>query len=203
VNFNIDSLLEAYPTAKYQKRLLRTVERASAGRRPEKINVYHIHGFLRFDQKIDSEHESSDKIVLGEDEYYELFNNPSGIFNYTFLYLLREYSFLFIGLSMQDINLRRHLYLSRKEIVDSYKEEKISTLKLENKIKSRVNKHFAILKKTGHLISDDYHEQTLANLGVHVIWVDDYEEIKDILEEVYSFKKDNEDETEYKWNDVF
>ena len=65
VTFNLDPLLQAYCYARYEKRLLRTIERPSASRRPGKINVYHMHGFLRFDEKSgDRTKEAPDKMVL-------------------------------------------------------------------------------------------------------------------------------------------
>lgn len=196
INFNIDSLLQAYVYAKFEKRILRTVERASAGRMANKINVYHVHGMMRFDLKTTADKESTENLVLAEDEYYDLFNNPANIFNYSFLYLLREYTFLFVGLSMQDLNLRRLLHLSKTEIIDAYKKEQISEGKLRDKIKRKVNKHYAILKRTGHIQSDNFHQHTLINLGVNVIWVDSYSEIQDIFNEIYST-------SEMDWKTVF
>jgi SIR2-like domain len=185
INFNIDRLLRVYTTAKFKRNILRTVERASAGRTHGKINVYHVHGMMRFDVNKNLDDESPDNLVLSEDEYYELFNNPTNIFNYSFLYLLREYSFLFVGLSMQDLNLRRLLYLSNTEISEGYIKEKIVKIKLQDKL-MKTKKHFAILQEPRDKLTSDFHEKTLSRLGVKVIWVNTYAEIEDKLKEIYS-----------------
>lgn len=125
VTFNLDPLLRRYVQARYDRRLLRTVERPSKERNPGKINIYYMHGFLRFDAKAGERNaEASDKLVLAEQEYFDFFNNPTGLFNYTFLHLLREHSCLFVGLSMQDDNIRRLLHYSCKERVAALRDER-------------------------------------------------------------------------------
>jgi len=91
VNFNLDPLLREYTEVRYKKILMRSVERPSKSSDPEKINLYYMHGFLRFDSKAnDPEKEAFDKLVLSEQEYFDFFNSPTSLFNYTFLYLLRQ-----------------------------------------------------------------------------------------------------------------
>ncbi len=93
VNFNLDALLREYVAVRYKRPLVRSVERASKSRDAARINLYYMHGFLRFDSKAqDAEKEAFDKLVLTEQEYFNFFNSPTSIFNYTFLYILREYS---------------------------------------------------------------------------------------------------------------
>lgn len=80
-----------------------------------------MHGFLRFDQAArDLSKNAPDAAVLTEQDYFEFFNDPMSLFNYTFMYLLREPPCLFIGLSMQDENIRRLLYFSRMERMRGY-----------------------------------------------------------------------------------
>ena len=181
---NYDHILQAYCSAKFQKSILRTTERASASRRKDKINIYHLHGMLRFDNKISLEKESSDKVILSENEYFERFANPYDIFNYTLLTHLRENSFLFIGLSMTDLNLRRLLYLSKKEIIQAYRNEGVSGSKLRQKIATRVNKHFVILKRNRNKVVEDYYTISLGNLGVNIIWINEFNEISTVLKKL-------------------
>src|SRR6185437_9069910 len=90
VTFNLDALLQAYVRARYGRHLLRTTERASAGKKPHTISLYHMHGHLRFDEMAgDLTKEAPDAVVLTEQDYFDFFNNPNSMFNYTFLYLLR------------------------------------------------------------------------------------------------------------------
>lgn len=187
INFNIDRLLRVYTHLKFNKNILRTVERPSAGRTHGKINVYHIHGMMKLNVQPGLDGDAPDKLVFAEDEYYQLVDNTTNVFNYSFLYLLREYSFLFIGLSMQDQNLRRLLYLSKNEIKQGYESEKLSANDLANKLE-KLNKHFAILKDPQNDVIKNFHERTLIRLGVKIIWVNKYDEIQGILKDIYANK---------------
>jgi hypothetical protein len=77
------------------------------------MSVYHIHGYLP------PTREPAERVVLTETDYFDVFAEPLGAFTYTFLYLLREFSCIFIGLSMRDDNLRRLLYYSARERLSS------------------------------------------------------------------------------------
>ena len=165
VNFNLDALLQAYIYAKYEKRLVRTVERPSASSRPDKINVYHMHGYLRFDHKAgDRSKEAPDAAILTEQDYFDFFNQPTSLFNYTFLFLLREFSCLFIGLSMQDDNIRRLLHYSKRERLDAFVREG------ERRVsRDKLLRHFAVIKKSGKGHVDEAVEETLETLGTGVL----------------------------------
>lgn len=186
--FNFDPLLQRYVYGRYRKSLLRTVERASAGRSSRKINIYHMHGFLRFDEKVGNlEKEAPDKRVLTELDYFDIYNEPTGIFNYTFLYLLREFTCLFIGLSMQDPNMRRLLHYSMKERREAYKEEGSG----DKKIKKETLRHFAILRRSSQKQIDTFRKDSLLLLGTRVLWIDKFSEIPQRLQDLYETTGDN------------
>jgi hypothetical protein len=180
VTFNLDSLVQTYVRARYGKRLLRTVERPSASSNPRKISIYHMHGFLRFDRKAhEPTKEASDAVVLTEQDYFNFFNNPMSLFNYTFMYLLREFSCLFVGLSMQDENIRRLLHFSKLERVRSYWSEGV-----KEPARDKLIRHFALLRRTVSSV-DRALEESLLPLGTEVLWVHDYDEIESQLRNVY------------------
>lgn len=188
VNFNLDALLREYVQARYKRVLVRSVERASKSPDPEKTSIFYMHGFLRFDSKANNpEKEAFDKLVLSEQEYFDFFNSPTSLFNYTFLYMLREHSCLFIGLSMQDDNIRRLLHYSKKERQEAYQEEKKEKKEeySPEKIKEKLLRHFAIIKKYDLDLVNDLVESSLAELGTHVLWVNDYSDIPTQLESLY------------------
>ncbi len=181
VTFNLDALLQAYVYARYEKRLLRTVERASASHDPNKISIYHMHGFLRFDDKRgDATKEAADKLVFTEHAYFDFFNSPTSMFNYTFLHLLREVPCLFMGLSMQDENIRRLLHYSRRERIRSLCEEGAPLGRAE----AKSLRHFAVLKSHSEIL-DPLVECSLGQLGVTVLWVKNFEEVPDQLADMY------------------
>jgi hypothetical protein len=182
VTFNLDAVLQAYVTAQYRRSLLRTTERVSAGAKPHKINLYHMHGHLRFDHRAGNfRAEAPDAVVLTEQDYFDAFNNPTSMFNYTFLYLLREWQCLFVGLSMDDGNLRRLLHLSTRERLGGYHAEGIT----EARVAARAQRHFAILRQEGTTERNRAVEDALLMLGTRVLWVDQFEQIDGALGRVY------------------
>ena len=183
VNFNLDAVLRAYTYSRYGTRILRTVERASAKASSSKINVFHVHGFLHFSApKIGDPESETDSIVLAEDEYYDFFNKPLGMFSYTMLHLLREHAWLFVGLSMTDENLRRLLHYSYIERVQSYVAEGKRLSYAERKCR----RHFAVLRHSTNARLDAAIDQALAKLGVNVAWLHDFAELPDRLAGIYA-----------------
>jgi hypothetical protein len=130
VTTNVDSVLRTYIRARYQRwesqesELVRTIERPSAGRVYDSIPIYYLHGLIRFDKDVNEVHKhAADLRVFTEQEFFDFFNNPHGLFNYTFLYLLREFSCVFLGMSLKDDNIRRLLHYSKKERFESERHE--------------------------------------------------------------------------------
>ena len=178
--FNLDALLHNYVRARYGRRLLRIIDRASANNLPGNINLYHVHGYLRFDTSAGkSEMESVDDILLTEQQYFDFFNRPTSIFSYTALYLMREYANVFVGLSMQDNNLRRLLHYSKVERAQGLIREGRSTL-----IDTETQRHFAVMLREDPVF-DGLIEDSLEPLGVNVLWIDAFSEIPQRFAEVY------------------
>jgi hypothetical protein len=193
VNFNLDAILRQYTEFRYGTILLRTVERASATASASKINAYHIHGFFQFERrKMRNRELEADRVVLTEDEYFDFFGKPFGMFTYTLLHMLREHPCFFVGLSMIDENLRRLLHYSHSERVRSYEAEGVS----RSKAVRRSTRHFAALCRGTNRAVDDAIQQSLATLGVTVAWLDRHDELPDRLGQVYA-------STSTPWGDVY
>jgi hypothetical protein len=187
ISFNIDALLETLIKNKYPSGraspdgVYRTIEKPAASSQHGRVNIHHLHGFLRFDQYIKEPDRESVALVLTEQEYFDFFNSPTSIFTYTFLSRLRENPCLFVGLSMVDENLRRLLHYSVQERIASYRSEKHD----EASARRRSLRHFAILWSERNGDRRSAMEVTLARLGVRVIWVDEYQQICGIFKSLY------------------
>ncbi|MGQ0649332.1 MAG: SIR2 family protein [Gemmatimonadaceae bacterium] len=193
INFNIDQLLQKYTENRYKNSLLRTIERASASPDATRIPTYHVHGFLRFDRKAGRSDKESDVVVFTEQDYFEAFNSPTSIFTYTVLHLLREHTFLFVGLSMNDQNLRRLLHFSQAEMLRSHEAERKSQARLA---KRAVPRHFAIMPEPSTKLREAK-ATSLAKLGVECLWVADFKkEIPARLGELY-------ESAGGRWTDVY
>jgi hypothetical protein len=194
VTFNLDGVLQEYVKARYSKPLLRTIDRASAQLVARRTSIYHMHGFLRFDKKAENLAKNSpDLVVLTEQDYFNYFGDPTSLFNYTFLYVLRESSCLFIGLSMQDENIRRLLHVSRRERMQGLRAEGNRTAV---QIEQELQRHVAILKRSGAPHVDRAVEESLHPLGTAVLWIDNHAEHEARLRQLYSTASSS-------WNVVF
>jgi hypothetical protein len=182
-NTNFDALLTRYIYARYKAPLLRTVERPSASASRGRIHTYHVHGFFHFElgRVGNPEEEAPDIRVLTEHEFFDFFNAPNAMFNYTLLFLFREYSMVFIGLSMQDDNLRRLLHYSARERVQS----KVREGRQPRDAERSMVRHFAFQQQRDWA-TDCAIEQSLLRLGVRVLWYKDHDDIATKLGELYS-----------------
>ena len=207
---NVDALLQTYISTLTTRHLMRTVEDSSANVYPGQLNLYHMHGYLHYAAgEPDSSLNAVEGIVLTEQDYYDFFNQPNQIFNYTFLYLLREYSCLFIGLSMQDENIRRMLHYSKLERLHAISNKMSIPIDLmkrglisdeqKREIRRQVGRHFAILQKSTIPKLDEAMEETLGALGVQVLWIRDFSEIPSNLKKLYEF----DPEQKGRWTAVY
>lgn len=147
----------------------------------DKLGIYHVHGFLpRNPDKY--EQLSEGLLVFSEDRYHSLYNDPYSWTNITQLNFLRENTTLMIGLSLTDPNLRRLLSISNR--------------------KNKLRKHYAIMRKKDFKISiedtninkdilksfnninNELHETAFEQLGINIIWVEDYDEISGIIDRI-------------------
>ncbi|KEJ01860.1 SIR2 family protein [Clostridium botulinum] len=147
----------------------------------DKLGVYHVHGFL---PRTPNEYEqlAEGLLVFSEDGYHSLYNDPYSWANITQLNFLRENTTLMIGLSLTDPNLRRLLSISNK--------------------KNKLKKHYAIMKKEDfiknsndieikerilsslNIINTDLQEKFFEQLGIDVIWIENYDELPGIIENI-------------------
>ena len=199
LNFNLDFLLQSYTRARFKKRLLRTVERASASASGRLINAYHPHGYLLRGLERDAgdpSHELGDRLVLTEHQYYDVVAASNSFANYTIFFLLRAYNFLFIGLSMTDPNLRRTLHLSRAERMRELKAEGKSDTYAEE----HSRRHWAVMKRDNDATIDQAIGAMLRELGVEPLWLDNWSELSSLLEALYELTA--KDEPPLRWTDV-
>ena len=165
VSFNLDSLLEAFTESNYGRPVLRTVEHSAVSTAAQLISVYHLHGYLPFGNE-NKPKLPYGNVVLTENDYFDFFGNPLGAFSYTFLYLLREHSCLFIGLSMRDDNLRRLLYYSARE-----RRSTLSAFAPSKRADEMIKRHYAVLVREDDKM-DEVIERGLGAIDVRTFVVE-------------------------------
>lgn len=175
ITSNVDAVLRTYVRARYDAWLLRTIESAKHNRRTGRIPTYYMHGFLHFRADQAKEEEEHVPTVFTEAEYFDFFNRPHSVFNYTFLYILREYHCLFVGMSMDDTNIRRLLHYSvaeRRGTADA--DPRRTGLR-----------HFALLPRPSSREARRALDVSLRLLGTRALWIKSFDEIPRRLGEVY------------------
>jgi hypothetical protein len=167
--FNFDDLLEEAFQIDGLEPDIATPNEAFTSRE-RGIRIFHPHGFLsRFHEAGDIE---TAKIVFSEDDYNALYSDPYSWANIAQLTLLCGFSVLFIGLSMQDPNLRRLIDVSRARGFNQ--------------------QHFAVFKDPRRGADEEKRagklreliELDLRSLGVTPWFVDEHGTIAEILEKI-------------------
>lgn len=152
------------------------------------LPLYHVHGFLPEERE---KYNNLDKstLVFSEEGYHQIYNDPYHWSNLVQLNHLRETYCLMIGLSMTDPNLRRLLeianrssqsirhytFLKRIHIDEFMQENGKSVINAsENTVRKFLDRHHSL------------HEGILGELGVKIIWYEDYDEIPRLLSTIRS-----------------
>lgn len=138
--------------------------------------VYHVHGMIPQTREIES------TPVLSEKEYHTLYKESFHWSNVVQLQALSNTTCFFVGLSMNDPNLRRLLDISQYGIDrDSATDRPCHYAILERKpLKKDAPNH---AKDAEHFAMQ---ERMMADLGINIIWYDHgkYDDIPKILEEI-------------------
>lgn len=110
VTYNYDDILEYYLDAKHVKydEIYHSLQNSSSISLP----IYHVHGYIPLRGRLTDEMGNS--IVFAEEEYHLQYKEPFSWQNLKQLNLLKEKTVLFVGLSMNDPNLRRLLDLAKE-----------------------------------------------------------------------------------------
>lgn len=142
---------------------------------------FHVHGVLPMrafvGAKVEVKKIDAGNFVFSEDEYHTEYADPYRWSNLTQIGLLGRHRGLFIGLSMQDPNLRRLIDVTHKQYPEVW--------------------NYAILPRLGappdedtkgavlRNLSEDVEARTFQKIGVKVIWVDDVEnDVAPVLDRV-------------------
>lgn len=174
ITYNFDDLLERKLE---QKDIQYNIISDEADRQlVDKLNVYHVHGYLPSDfAKISDE----PNLVFSEEDYHRVYRDSYSWSNLAQLSALRENTCLFIGCSLNDPNLRRLLDVAAR----NGESPRHYVFLKKKKIKEReggeaVNKEILKLyQKIDNNIQTAYYKK----LGLNIIWIDEFEEIPDIL----------------------
>jgi hypothetical protein len=176
VNYNFDDLLDEKLREQHVK--CRTVLSGRDAVPPGTLPCYHVHGLItsRGLYQDSRTAKAQGNFVFSEDEYHAEYSDPYKWSNMTQMSLLGRYVGLFVGLSMEDPNIRRLIDVTHRQYPD--------------------NVNYAILPRKAPPAGRDNNASVLRNLfaevetrsfekiGVNVIWVDNHSETPKILRQI-------------------
>jgi SIR2-like domain len=209
---NADNLVELYCESRTNgRRVVTMVDRASVGDHPDQTPIYHLHGTLDargenlsrgcpFELSHDRLQPITDDLlperVFSESEYYQTIANPSSYVNHTPQSILRRLNVLFVGTSLDDLNMRRWLHDSFRERVQHrtryLKESCWSKYRDAEYEARRVSlRHFWLRPETEKdmngktwIVPKRHVESVMANLGVQIVWCTDFPDLHRCLAEL-------------------
>lgn len=147
---------------------------------PEVLNIYHVHGYLPKEKEYSPTSDAT--LVFSEENYHELYRDVYSWSNLTQLNAFRETTCLFVGCSLEDPNLRRLLDVYRRSCDEPRhyailkRKDLNGSEELQQLFPDRLQKY--------REIDDNIRDHYFESIGVSVIWVDGYEEIPAILEQI-------------------
>lgn len=168
ITFNFDGLIEE----QLERNNIRHKAISAEGirNRPNELPIYHVHGFLPRKGRLGKDAE----VVFSEDAYHSQFIDPFSWSNLIQLNKLSQNTCLFLGLSLTDPNIRRLLDVANR------------------KNPSRTLNHFIVKKVPNFSNKNDtidqlaflLEEQDSNELGLNVIWIEDFLEIAPLLRRI-------------------
>jgi hypothetical protein len=217
LTFNADNLLELYCSALTKGRhIITMVDRASVGDHPDRLSVYHLHGVLDVRGEnifrcapqsvaVDTlqilTEDLLPDLVFRESEYYEAIANPVSFVNHTPQSFLRRLNALFIGTSLDDLNMRRWLHDSFRERVEhrvkylrEFYWENFPAAEYEARLESL--RHFWLrdtekgMNNKERKVPQESMDLVMRNLGVQVVWCHDFKDMRKCIKEVQKFGYD-------------
>jgi len=188
ITYNFDDLIERGLQLKsIQHRSIYTDNEAYD---PDELPIYHVHGFLPEDVKTYERLEKS-TLVFSEEGYHQIYTEAYHWSNLVQLTNLRENNCLMIGLSMTDPNLRRLLDISARNLdrPKHFAFMRRMTLDMFVYSSGKDGGDGQVIKNTkgAEQFLNRHHklnEEIMKELGVSIIWFNDFDEIPQILSRI-------------------
>jgi hypothetical protein len=144
------------------------------------------------------------ELVFRESEYYETIANAASFVNHTPQSFLRKLNALFIGTSLDDLNMRRWLFdsfrervLHRSGFLREFYWRRYPDAEYEAMLESR--RHFWLRPETETdrdgtrwSVPKNHVESVMRKLGVEIVWCTDYDDMQRCLQQIQHRGHDQE-----------
>lgn len=178
INYNFDDLVE-----KNLKRLrVKYHSIYGEGMIPDadELGIYHVHGFLP-QEKENYENLTKSLLVFSEEGYHKLMLEPYNWANISQLNYMINNTCLFIGLSMTDPNMRRLLAIAAQKRTENDSDCQHYAIMRRFRMKEYAEVDSI---KSFERVNETLQESFFKELGVNVIWIDEFSEIPAILKQI-------------------
>ena len=140
----------------------------------DRIPYFHCHGVIPINgYSARKGHLASDKLVLTEDNYLELANNSFSWQATSFIDNCMNRRVVFCGVSLTDANMRRWLSWIHANKMAEFKENGLDC--------KDATEHFWIRKKPNTIQEKIWLEESVAHLGVRLVWIDEWNQTGKVL----------------------
>ncbi|WP_302172103.1 SIR2 family protein [uncultured Streptococcus sp.] len=178
VNYNFDDLIE-----KSLDRLdirYRSIYDEGMIPNSSELGIYHVHGFLPQEPN-DYDDQENTLLVFSEEGYHKLILESYNWANITQINFLMTHTCVFIGLSLTDPNLRRLLEIVAQKNINNDDQPKHYAVLKRPTFKNYENiESIRSFEKVNQSLQEAYYQE----LGLNIIWVDNFKDIPDILKSI-------------------
>lgn len=146
----------------------------------DELGIYHVHGFLP-QAKENYENLTKSLLVFSEEGYHKLMLEPYNWANISQLNYMINNTCLFIGLSMTDPNMRRLLEIAAQKRIENDGDCQHYAIMRRFRMKESAEVDSI---KSFERVNETLQESFFKELGVNVIWIDEFSEIPVILKQI-------------------
>jgi hypothetical protein len=172
VNYNFDDLLDEKLREQHVK--CRTVlsgrDIVPAGTLP----CYHVHGLLGSRDAAAGTPRAQGNFVFSEDEYHAEYSDPYRWSNMTQMSLLGRYTGLFVGLSLEDPNIRRLIDVTHRQYPENLN---YAILPRKEPLAAQHDNNDSVMKN----LFEEVESNSFEKIGVRAIWVDSFSDIPGLI----------------------
>ena len=145
-----------------------------SNRHSNRIPYIHCHGVLPINGVQNRKgHNANDKLVFLEESYLQLANSPMSWQAINFIDNCMHSKMVFVGVSLSDANMRRWLSWIHSN--------KMEEFRINGFTCKDPTEHFWINKKPKTDVEKVWMEESVAHLGVRLVWIDEWNQVGEVL----------------------
>lgn len=173
ITYNFDDLLERKLKSKEIR--YHVIYREKDVPSTNALNIYHVHGYL---PQTPDKHPGDTTLIFSEEDYHEVYRDSYCWSNIAQLNAFRDTTCLFVGCSLTDPNLRRLLDIPARSSDKPRHFAVMRRKKFQAPEAAEMDQRLLALYQR---IDHNIREESFRKLGIQVIWVDDFQEIPQLL----------------------